>query len=251
MREFLNRLRSFFLRNRRESDLDAEFQSHIDFAIEENIGGGMAREEARRQAMLRFGGQESAKEAQREARSLLFFECLVQDLRYAFRAMRREPGFTVFAVLIVALGIGAGTTIFSVLSTVLIRPLPFRDPGNLAWIQNDAKDNDLSGQTLQVRPYLSFRERNQSFSEMAAYFAFYGAGDSRLKTDGETERLNALPVSKNFFPLLGVQPQIGRLFSAEECKWNGPKAVLLSNGLWQRRFAADPHIAGRRITIDD
>ena len=251
MREFLNRLRSFFLRNRRESDLDAEFQSHIDFAIEENVAGGMAREEARRQALLRFGGQESAKEAQREARSLPFFECLVQDLRYAFRAMRREPGFTVFAVLIVALGIGAGTTIFSVLSTVLIRPLPFRDPGNLAWIQNDAKDNDLSGQTLQVRPYLSFRERNHSFSEMAAYFAFYGAGDSRLKTNGETERLNALPVSKNFFPLLGVQPQIGRLFSAEECKWNGPKAVLLSNGLWRRRFASDPHIAGRRITIDD
>jgi predicted permease len=86
---------------------------------------------------------------------------------------------------------------------------------------------------------------------MAAYFAFYGVGDSRLQVKGEIERLNALPVSQNFFPLLGVQPEIGRLFSAEECKWNGPKAVLLSHGLWERRFASDPHIVGRSLTLDD
>ena len=251
MRELLNRLRSFFLKSRRDDDLDAEFQSHLSFAIEENLAQGMTPEQARRQAMLRFGGQESAREAQRDARSLPFLECLLQDLRYAFRAMRREPGFTIFAVLVVALGIGAGTTIFSVLSTVLVRPLPFRDPGNLAWVQNYSKDEGLSGQTLQVMPYLAFKERNQSFSDMAAYFAFYGAGDSRLQVAGETERLNALPVSQNFFPLLGVQPQVGRLFSAEECKWNGPKAVLLSDGLWRRRFAADPQIVGRPITLDD
>ena len=86
---------------------------------------------------------------------------------------------------------------------------------------------------------------------MAAYFAFYGKGDSKLTVHGEAERLNALPVSQNFFPLLGVQPQLGRLFTADECKWNAPKAVLLSDGLWKQRFAADPHIVGRAITLDD
>ncbi|HEY4589705.1 MAG TPA: ADOP family duplicated permease, partial [Thermoanaerobaculia bacterium] len=176
---------------------------------------------------------------------------MLQDLHYALRAMRREPGFTAFAVLVVALGIGASTTIFSVLSTVLVRPLPFHDPERLAWVANAPPEEGLSSQTLQVLPYLSFKERNHSFSDMAAYFAFYGVGDSRLQVKGEIERFNALPVSQNFFPLLGVQPEIGRLFSAEECKWNGPKAVLLSHGLWERRFASDPHIVGRSLTLDD
>ncbi|MFL6463062.1 MAG: ADOP family duplicated permease [Bryobacteraceae bacterium] len=251
MREFLNRLASFFQRTRQDRELDAELQSHLAFAIDEQIARGLSPEEARRQAMIRFGGWETAKEIHRETRSLPFLECLLQDLHYALRAMRREPGFTAFAILVVALGIGASTTIFSVLSTVLVRPLPFHDPERLAWVANAPPEEGLSSQTLQVLPYLSFKERNHSFSDMAAYFAFYGVGDSRLQVKGEIERLNALPVSQNFFPLLGVQPEIGRLFSAEECKWNGPKAVLLSHGLWERRFASDPHIVGRSLTLDD
>jgi predicted permease len=98
---------------------------------------------------------------------------------------------------------------------------------------------------------LDLRERNKSFSDIAGYFAFYGVGDSKLTGQGEPERLSGVPVSRNFFPLLGVQPQLGRQFSAEECKWNGPKAVLLSHGLWERRFASDPDIVGRRLTLDD
>ncbi len=251
MHEFLARFAAFFKKSQHESDLAAELQSHLAFAIEENIAAGMSPAEARRQAMIRFGGLESAKELQRDNRSLPFLEYLAQDLRYAFRMMRRDPAFTVFAVLIIALGIGASTTVFSVLRTVLIRPLAFKDPGTLVWLANSKEEKDLSGQTLQVLPFLALKERSHSFSEMAAYFAFYGVGDSQLTTNGVSERLNALPISQNFFPMLGINPFLGRQFSADECKWNGPKAALLSYGLWQRRFAGDPNIVGRPVTLDN
>ncbi|HVX65668.1 MAG TPA: ABC transporter permease [Bryobacteraceae bacterium] len=175
----------------------------------------------------------------------------LQDLRYTLRTLRHEAGFTTFAILIAGLGIGASSTIFSVVNALLLRPLPFRDPGRLVWIANDGKDGDLSGQTVQVGHFLDLREHNRSFSDMAAYFAFYGVGDSKLTGTGEPERLSGVPVSQNFFPLLGIQPQVGRLFSAEECRWNGPRAVLLSHRLWQRRFASDPRIVGRKLTLDD
>lgn len=179
-------------------------------------------------------------------------ETLLQDLRYTFRAMRREAGFTTFSILIIGLGIGASSTVFSVVNTLLVRPLPFTDPGRLVWIANrTAEEGDLSGETVQVGRLLDLRERNRSFSDIAGYFAFYGVGDSKLTGKGEPERLSAVPVSQNFFSLLGVQPQIGRLFSAEECKWNGPKAVLLSHGLWERRFGSDARIVGKPITLDE
>ena len=176
-----------------------------------------------------------------------------RDLRYAFRTLRRDAGFTAFAILIVGLGIGACSTIFSVVDTLLIRPLPFRDPASLVWISNHSTDAQagLSAATVQVNHFRDLREQNKSFSDIAAYFAFYGVGDSKLTGQGEPERLTGVPVSQNFFPLLGVQPKIGRLFSDDECKWNGPKAVLLSDGLWKRRFASDPSIVGRPLVLDD
>jgi predicted permease len=176
-----------------------------------------------------------------------------RDLQYALRTLRRDLGFATFAILIVGLGIGACCTIFSVVNTLLIRPLPFRDPASLVWIANHGDDgkSGLSIATVQVNHFLDLRAHNQSFSDMAAYFAFYGVGDSKLTGQGEPERLTGVPVSENFFPLLGVQPQLGRLFNTEECKWNGPKAVLLSNGLWKRRFASDPSVVGRPLALDD
>jgi len=251
MHELIQRLFAFFKKSAHERDLDAEMKAHLAFAIDENIAAGMTPSEARRQASIRFGGLEAAKELHRESRSLPLLEYLLQDLRYALRMMRRDPGFSIFAILIIALGIGASTTVFSVLRTVLFRPLPFRDAGNLVWLANAKPQEGLSAQTLQVLPFLALKERTHSFSDMAAYFAFYGVGDSQLTINGESERLNALPVSENFFPLLGVQPFLGHHFSSAECKWNGPKAALLSYGLWQRRFAADPHIVGRAITLDN
>jgi ABC-type antimicrobial peptide transport system, permease component len=176
-------------------------------------------------------------------------ESVLQDLLYTFRTLRRDAGFTTFAILIVGLGIGASATVFSVVNTLLIRPLPFRDPGRLVWIANH-DTSGLSGQTTQVGHLLDLRERNQSFTDLAAYFAFYGVGDSKLTGSGEPERLSGVPVSQNFFPLLGVEPELGRGFTDEECKWHGRRAVLLSHGLWERRFASDRGIVGRSLTLD-
>jgi len=177
-------------------------------------------------------------------------ESLGHDLRFTFRTLRRDAGFTAFAIVIVGLGIGAGATVFSVVNAVMVRPLPFHDPERLVWVANhDA--SGLSGQTTQVGHLLDLRARNQSFSDLAAYFAFYGVGDNLLTGQGEPERLSGVPVSENFFQVLGVTPQIGRLFNDDECKWHGPKAVMLGHGFWERRFAGDPAIVGRTLTLNN
>lgn len=175
---------------------------------------------------------------------------VLQDLRYTLRTLRRDVGFTTFAVLIVGLGIGASATVFSVVDALLLRPLPFHEPQTLVWIANHDVSG-LSGQTTQVNYMLDLREQSKSLSGVAGYMAFYGVGDNLLSTGGEPERLSGVPVSGNFFQLLGVKPLIGRLFTDEECKWHGPKAVLLSYGLWTRRFAANPAIAGTTLRIND
>src|ERR1035438_2483183 len=178
------------------------------------------------------------------------WDSLFQDLRYTFRTLARNPGFTIFAILIVGLGIGASSTVFSIVNALLLRPLPFRDSQQLVWITNH-NSSGLSGQTTQVGHFTDLREKNKSFADLAAYFAFYGTGGTKLTGQGEPERLSGVPVSENFFSLLGVNVQLGRLFTAEECKWNGPRAVILSHGLWERRFASDPEIVGRSLLLND
>jgi predicted permease len=179
------------------------------------------------------------------------FENLRRDVAYAFRTLRKDYGFALFAILIVGLGVGASCTIFSVVNTILIRPLPFKDPEGLVWMANHTDDtNDMSGKTVQVNYLLDYRKLNKSFEDMGAYMAFYGPGDAKLIGDGQPERLTSVPVTQNFFPLLGVEPQIGRQFSAEECVWNGPRVAMISHGLWKRKFAADRNIVGRAIAFD-
>jgi predicted permease len=173
---------------------------------------------------------------------------LPRDTRYAFRTLRRDAGFTAFAVIIIALGVAASATVFSVASALLIRPLPFDDPSRLVWIQNGNAPG-LSAQTAQVNPYLSLARENRSFSEIGAYFAFYGVGDMTLSSPTDAIRISAVPVTQNFFSLLGVRPTIGRGFTFEESAWNGPKVALISHSLWERRFASDPAIVGRPIML--
>lgn len=175
---------------------------------------------------------------------------LLQDLRYTFRTFRRDVGFAALAILIAGLGIGASSTVFSVANALLLRPLPFSNPDRLVWIYNHDRGG-LSGATTQVAYLIDLKRRNRSFSDIAAYFAFYGSGDLKLTGAGEPERLSGVPVSENFFPLLGVTPELGRNFTAEECKWNGPKAALLSHSFWERRFASDRAIVGRSLTLSD
>ncbi len=175
---------------------------------------------------------------------------LIQDVRHSLRLLRKNPGFTAVAVLTLALGIGANTAIFSLVNALVFRPLPFREPDRLVWIAN-LWEGGMSGVTSRVANYTEWRKQNQSFEDLGAYFAFFDYGSYTLTGVGEPERLRGVGVSQNFLNVLGVQPQrFGRGFAEEECKWNGKKAVLLTDGFWRRRFAADPGIVGRSLSIN-
>ena len=190
-------------------------------------------------------------------------ESLWQDLRFGARMLLKNPGFTLIAVLTLALGIGATTAVFTVVNALLLRPLPFREPGRLVWISSNrnpapaaggsltAAEGDLSGVTTQVGHFEDWRKLNQSFDDLAAYFAFFDYGSYTLTGSGEPERLSGVGVTQNFLDLLGVSPEIGRGFSDDECVWNGRGAALLSHSYWERRFGADPAVVGRTITLND
>jgi hypothetical protein len=161
--------------------------------------------------------------------------------------MCRNAGSTLFAILIVGLGIGGASTVFSVVNALLLRPLPFRDPGQLVWISN------AENYSTQAEHYSDLRDQNQSFSDLAGWAGVYNSGDQELTGTDDPERLTSVPVTENFFTLLGVQPTIGRLFTREECqgKYSAPPTMLLSDSFWRRRFAADPKVVGQALTLNN
>jgi predicted permease len=250
LRELAGRVRCFFRKRKLEGDFHDEMAAHLELAIEENMAHGMSAEEARRQAMIRFGGIAATQEVHREARGLPWVDAVQQDVRYAFRTLRRDAGFTTIAVVILALGIGANTAVFSVIDTVLLRPLPFRDAGQLVWVEDQEGHEGLSSATFPVAVFEAMRARSHSFQDMTAYFAFFGFGDYKLTGRGEPARLVGLPVAQNFFPMLGVQPLLGRQFTDEECRKNGRRALMLGHALWQQRFGGDPKMVGQVLTLD-
>lgn len=245
------RVRAYFSASAMDGELDEELKPHAAMLTDENIRRGMPPEDARRDALVRMGARETIKEEHRALRGLPFMDTLTQDLRFTFRTLRRDAAFAAFAILIVGIGIGASCTIFSVMNTLLLRPLPFRQPASLVWIANQPSGgaHDLSGQTIQVNYMLDLQRQSHSFSDFAAYFAFYGIGDANLIGRGEPERFTNVPVTQNFFSMLGVEPILGRQFTPDEASDNGPHATMLSYGLWQRRFNGDPGIVGRAINI--
>ena len=173
-----------------------------------------------------------------------------QDVRFTFRTMRRDAGFCAVAVLILGLGIGANTAIFSVVNALLFRPLPFRDPARLVWIANTGTSG-LSGVTSRVANYQDWRTMNQSCEDLTAYFAFSDYASYTLIEKGEPERLSGFGVAQNFLDFLGVRPELGRNFVDEETRWNGRPAAILTHSLWERRFGSDPHVVGRTVTLND
>lgn len=175
---------------------------------------------------------------------------LLQDIRYAARTLRRDAGLTTFAILIVGLGIGASVTVFSISDALLLRPLPFRDARRLLWIGNGGPTGSSSWNT-EVNHFLDLAAQNKSFEELGGYFGGFTAGGSNLTSGGDPERLSSVLVTQSFFHTLGVQPVLGRNFTAEESSGTGPRVALMSHGLWVRRFASDPAILGRALSIND
>ncbi len=174
-----------------------------------------------------------------------------QDIRYSLRAFRRDTGFFATAVLMIGLGIGANTAIFSVVNALLFRPLQFPGAERLVWIANDGKEGGLSSVTSRVATYVEWRKATQSLESMAAYFAFFDYGTYNLIGLGEPERLVGVGVSQDLLSFLGVQPELGRGFADDESKWNGTPAAILTHALWERRFGSDPQVIGRSVTLND
>lgn len=247
----MNRMRAFIHREPLDQQFDEEAAAHLDMATEENIRNGMAPTEARRQALVRFGGVQQAREQHRATRGLPFLDVLLQDLRYTLRTLRRDRGFAIVAVLILALGIGANVAVFSVVNTILLRPLPFHDPQQLMWIQGPPTEEGLSGVTYSVDAFQEYQRRNHSMQGVTAYFPFYGTSDYKLTGSGEPQPVSGVPVIGNFFQVLGVHPYLGRLWTPDELVKNGRPAVLLSYYFWKREFHGDRSIVGRTIDLSN
>ena len=244
-KRFRLRLRYLARHSERQRMLREEMDFHIESMAQDLAASGMSEQEARAAAHRKFGNMTRKSEEARATWIAQWMHDAAQDLKHASRGMRRDAGFTTFVILIAGLGIGASATVFSVVNALMLRPLPFRDPARLVWITNVEW-------SMQVSQFLDFRERNKSFSDLAGT-AGYGVGDIELTGTGEPERLTSAPVTQNFFTVLGVQPMIGRSFAVEECRGrlDTPPAVLLTYGFWQRRFASDPAVVGRKLTLDN
>ena len=250
LREAVERVRSFFKKPERDADLDAEIAAHLELAVEENLRQGMKPEEARRQALVRFGGVPQAMERQRAARGLPWLDVLLQDLRYTFRTLRRDRGFTFVAVLILALGIGANVAVFSVVNTILLRPLPFHNAHELVWVAPPPTSCGMSCATYSTDAYDEFRAQSRSYQDVTGYFAFSSPDNLSLSLGGAPIPATGIDVIANFFQLLGVKPAMGRLFTAEDARDGAPPVVVLTNAWWKRQFAGDPSIIGRAVDLN-
>jgi len=246
--KLLSSIRTFFAlvfhRHRIEQEMDEELRAHLQSRADDLERQGMSRTQAERQARLEFGGYERYKEECREALGSRLLGELIADARFGLRQLRRSPGFTAVAVLTLALGIGATTATFSVVNTVLLHPLPYPDSGRIVNIGCSDHGSDYSNNLPMVTFWL---RNNPGFEDLAAYL---GAPSSVNLSGGDRpELVQALRVSRNYFRLFGAAPILGRTFSASEDQPGGANVLVMSFGLWQRRFGGDPSIVSKAITL--
>ena len=238
LRRTWKRLTGTFASARRERDLAAEMEAHLYMQTEDNVARGLSPQEARREALLKFGSVECAKQSYRDQRGLPLLEALAQDIRYALRVMRRNPGFTGLAALSLALGMAGATAIFSIVNSTLLRTLPYGDPARLVTIS--------VGGAVSAPLYDTFRREARSI-EQAALFVNVSLN---LADGGEPERIPAARVSASLFDLLGVKAHLGRIFTPGEDQPKGDTVVIIGDGLWKRRFGADPRVLGRKLIVN-
>jgi hypothetical protein len=256
----MNRIKRLFSRRRIYSDLCDEIQEHLAEKIEELVAGGMSREEATYAARREFGNATLIEERGREVWSWSWLETLGQDVRYGFRQLRRNPGFTIIAVLTVALGIGANTAIFSVVNAVVLRPLPYSHSDRLVWIAESIPA--LKSEAATGGDYVDWKDQNHTLDRIAAYDTSYrgslsegsgsggGSADFNLTGRGTPTRVHSAFVSASFFATLGVEPQLGRAFTENEDQPSRRHVVVLMHSFWQQYFGPDAHVLGQTVNLD-
>jgi predicted permease len=246
-----HRIAALFRRDDLDRELEAEMSAHIDLAIEGNLKAGMSPEDARRYAFAHFGGTQQAKENHRDSRGLPFIETLAQDLRYTYRTLGKDRSFTAIAILILALGIGANIVVFSVVNTLLLRPLPFPDPQQLVRIVEKNPQAGESSKTYSADATQDFQQQNRSFQSVSGYFAFTAPDNIKLVGNGQPLPVTGILVADGFFQTLGVAPSLGRLFRSEEFVQHSQRVALLSYPFWKRQFGGDPTIVGETVNLDN
>jgi len=244
--DFLFRLRALFRRGAMEAEMDEELRSHFENQVEKFVASGLPREEAVRRARLEFGGHEQLKEECRDARGVSVVETLLQDLRYALRMLRNNPGFAAVAILTLALGIGANTAIFSVIDSVLLRPLPYQDPAGLVMVWENNSQHPNPHNTVSPPDFLDWQSRNSAFAEMSAIFDQH----ANLTGNGLPQEVVLEDVSANFFSVLGVNPILGPGFTSENGRAGHDKVVIISYGFWKERFGSDTEIIGKTLVLN-
>jgi predicted permease len=247
LRVLVSRVRALFRAPELDRDLEDELRSHIEMETEANVRRGMAPAEARRTALLEFGGVSQTAEVYREARALAWVDTLLQDIRYALRGFRRAPGFTTVAILSLALGISVNATIFSLVNMLFLRPLPVKDASQLVTFSSEQKGNF----PMPVFSYADYHDIREQTAGALSDILAYGSGLDGLSADGRADRVMTHYVTGNYFTLLGVKPVLGRLILPSEGKLEGADPVIvLGYSYWKSRFASDPNVIGKRVLIN-
>jgi predicted permease len=241
---FVTRIRNLGRRERVDAEIEEELRAHLSMAVEEAVRKGMSEQEARRAARLQFGNPVAVRETTMGADAALGVEVLWRDVRFALRQLRKSPGFAATVIATLALGIGANTTVFSIVDAVLLRPLPYHQPQRLVEVQSSDVGQVYEGSDVSYPDFFDWRSQNHSFERLVSYHgtALTLTGlEHAVHLDGEA-------VSADLLPLLGVQPRMGRGFSATDEK-QGARVALISHALWVSQFGADPAIVGRTIHL--
>jgi predicted permease len=247
LRVFALRVAGLFAKSQRDREFAAELDGHLQMHIDDNLRSGMSAEEARRQALLKLGGFEPTKEIYRERRGLPLLETVLQDLRYAVRTLWKNPGFTLIAVLTLALGIGANTAIFSMVNALLLHPYNFPELDRLVRVwENRGIDEGADARFIAPQDAADLLSGAPVFDALTTY----KCGDFNLSAEGNVQPVLGCHVSANFFKVLGVGPALGRPFSASEEQPGAGQVAVVSYGFWQRRFAGDAGLLGKTIQMN-
>ena len=240
------------------ADVREELRFHLEAKVDDLIRQGWSPDAARHEAERQFGdmralqkiGTSMGEKMERRKRLDDYWSDSLQDVRYTFRTLARDPGFAAISILILALAIGANVAVFSVVNTLLLRPLPFPESRQLVWIAPPPTDCGLSCATYSSDAYEEFRAQSRAYQDVTGYFAFSTADNVRLTGRGAPEPATSIDVIGNFFQVLGVQPAMGRLFTTEEARGGPHPVALLANAYWRRQFQSDPAIIGKAIELN-
>ncbi|MGH9673891.1 MAG: ADOP family duplicated permease [Bryobacteraceae bacterium] len=242
------RLRSLFSRRKLDRELEDELRFHLDQLFEEDVAAGVAPGEAQRSALRKMGGVSQLKEECRDMRRVNYIDDLLRDLWYAGRNLRRSPGFATLAVLIMALGIGANTAVFSVVTTVLLKPLSYRDPDRIVTLSDFSETREAStalSKQVSIPDFQDWHDQNSSFEAMA----YYASREAAVMQGSTAEYARVTRVSPEFFRVFAIEPIVGRFFTAEEMKPGSGGALMISYAYWQSRFDGDPRALGQTVRI--